>query len=231
MSKRQYRKRAVRVLPTIWTAPDTLWERVGPILTEMHPPAQTGRPRQNWRRIFDGIIYQLRTGCQWNHLPRVFGPDSTVHRWFTLWCKSGALEAIWSALALECDELNEVYWKWQSADGCLGKARMGGDEVGPNPTDRAKKGSKKSLLVDQEGGPLSVVVTRANVNDAKCLEETLERIVIDRPEQDPCEPEHLCLDAGYKNPSGENAAAQAGYVPHIRPLPPRKNQKLQKKAS
>jgi hypothetical protein len=52
-----------------------------------------------------------------------------------------------------------------AADGSMGKARNGGDQIGPNPADRAKQRSKKSLLVDGQGGPLAIIVAPANVND------------------------------------------------------------------
>lgn len=58
-------------------------------------------------------------------------------------------------------------------------ARQGafwGDLIGPNPTDRAKKGVKRSLLVEADGGPLAVVIAEANVHDTKLLEATLEAI-------------------------------------------------------
>jgi putative transposase len=70
-------------LETIWEVPDGLWSRILPILEEdCPPPVNIGRPRADWRRIFNGIVFRLRTGCQWNKLPKQFGDDSTVHRWF-----------------------------------------------------------------------------------------------------------------------------------------------------
>ncbi len=91
-----------------------------------------------------------------------------------------------------------------------------GDCVGPNPTDRAKNGVKRSVLVEADGGPLSVVVAGANVHDAKLLGRTLDAIVVERPEPTPDEPQNLCLDKGYDNPSGRQAAADHNYIPHIR---------------
>src|SRR5262249_27300459 len=41
---------------------------------------------------------------------------------------------------------------------------------GPNPTDRAKAGTKKSLIVERSGGPLGVEIDGANVHDTKLLE-------------------------------------------------------------
>ena len=67
-----------------------------------------------------------------------------------------------------------------------------------------------------EGGPLSIVVAGANVHDAKLLEATLDAIVVERPQPTEEEPQHLCLDKGYDNPSGRGAAARHGYREHIR---------------
>jgi putative transposase len=90
--------------------------------------------------------------------------------------------------------------------------------VGKNPTDRGKKGTKESVLVEGDGGPLSVVLAAANVNDQKLLQETIEAIVIERPEPTAQTPQHLCLDAGYDNPTGREAAAAGKYTPHIVPV-------------
>ena len=97
-----------------------------------------------------------------------------------------------------------------------GQGTFWGDLIGPNPTDRGKAGTKRSLLVDGEGGPLSIVVAGANVHDAKLLEATLDAIVVERPQPTEEEPQHLCLDKGYDNPSGRGAAADHGYREHIR---------------
>ena len=75
---------------------------------------------------------------------------------------------------------------------------------------------KKSLLVERSGGPLAVVVAGANVHDTKLLAQTLEAIVVERPAPTGEHPQHLCLDKGYDNPTGEAAIAAHGYTPHIR---------------
>lgn len=76
-------------------------------------------------------------------------------------------------------------------------------------------GTKKSGLVDGQGGPLAVVIAGANQHDAKLLAATLDAVVVDRPEAEEGE-QHLCLDKGYDNPSGRTAAVEAEYTPHIR---------------
>ena len=113
-------------LDTIWEVEDSLWALIEPILLAFWPRKRTGRPPACWRRCLNGIIYQMRTGCQWNQLPKQFGDDSTVHRWFQRWVEHGILERIWAVLVKYCDELGGVEWKWQAADGALGKARFGG---------------------------------------------------------------------------------------------------------
>jgi putative transposase len=203
-------------MPTLWEVPDDLWERIEQLIAEYDPPASTGRPREQARKILDGLIFRFRTGCQWNHIPKVYGDDATIHRTFQRWIEIGLFEMIWALLVYECQELGQVDWQWQAADATMGKARVGGDETGPNPTDRAKKGTKKSLLVDGGGAPLAIVLAPANVVDAKLLSETIEAIVVERPKPTKQEPQNLCLDKGYDNPTGEAAVKKHKYLGHIR---------------
>lgn len=72
------------------------------------------------------------------------------------------------------------------------------------------------MIVEADGGPLGVVVAAANVHDTKLLEQTIEAVVVERPQPTPDDPQHLCLDKGYDNPTGHAAAAAAHYTPHIR---------------
>jgi len=62
------------------------------------------------------------------------------------------------------------------------------------------------------------VIAGANVHDAKLLDATLDAVVVERPEPTPEAPQHLCLDKGYDNPSGREAAEAHGYVAHIRKI-------------
>ena len=76
--------------------------------------------------------------------------------------------------------------------------------------------SKRSVLVEGSGGLLSVVVAGANVHDTKLLEQTLEHVVVARPENTGDEAQNLCLDKGYDNPTGHRAVASYGYQAHVR---------------
>jgi putative transposase len=119
-------KRRVKALPTIWEVDDKLWKLIQQILDELDPPAPTGRPRTIQREALNGIIYQMRTGCQWNQLPRRFGDDSSVHRTMQRWVTKGVFKRIWTVLIENCADLGGVDWAWQSADGAMGKARFWG---------------------------------------------------------------------------------------------------------
>ena len=126
-------------MATIWTISDELWDIIAPILAEVDPPKQTGRPRVDARRTLDAILFRMRSGCQWDQLPRRFGPKSTVHDWFQRWAAGGIFEKIWALLVEECEELHGVQWKWQAADGALGKARLGGIQSAPTPPTAANR--------------------------------------------------------------------------------------------
>ena len=82
---------------------------------------------------------------------------------------------------------------WGDDQGALG----GGKKPVENPTDRAKSGTKRSLLVESSGVPVGLAVAGANKNDFKLLAETLQSLPVPRPEPLADAPQHLCLDKGY----------------------------------
>lgn len=72
------------------------------------------------------------------------------------------------------------------------------------------------MIVEADGGPLGVVVAGANVHDTKLLEQTIEAIVVERPEPTAQSPQNLCLDKAYDNPTGHTTLERQNYTPHIR---------------
>jgi hypothetical protein len=59
-------------------------------------------------------------------------------------------------------------------------------------------------------------VAGANVHDTKLLEKTIEAIVVEQPKPTKANPQHLCLDKGYDNPTGQAAGEKYNYTGHIR---------------
>ena len=93
MTNKKTRKPATKPAPdTIWELPDGLWDIIESLLEERYPANTTGRPRVDLRRVIDGILFRMRTGCQWNKMPERFGSDRTVHRWFQRFCRDGFFE-------------------------------------------------------------------------------------------------------------------------------------------
>lgn len=91
-----------------------------------------------------------------------------------------------------------------------------GKKIGPNPTDRAKLGTKRSALSDGAGVPLSVVVDGANRNDFKLLAGTLFACEIPIPEPDDDIEVGICLDKGYDYDEVRDLVADFGFTAHIR---------------
>jgi putative transposase len=88
--------------------------------------------------------------------------------------------------------------------------------TGPNPTDRGKLGTKRHMLTDQNGIPLSVVITAANVHDMKSTISVLDSIVVKRPSPKiNKEKQNLCLDKGYDFQEINDSVIKKGYLLHI----------------
>ena len=78
-----------------------------------------------------------------------------------------------------------------------------------------KKGTKRSLLVDGRGAPLSLIVAGANRHDVKLLAQTLDAIVVPRPKPTKRRPQNLCVDKGYAGKPAEQQMRERGYIPHV----------------
>ena len=105
---------------------DALWAEIEPLLPPENPKPKGGRPRMDNRQAMDAIFYLLRTGCQWKALPRSLGASSTVHDRFQEWQEAGIFHRIWEAGLAKYDDLKGLDWEWQSMDGVMTKAPLGG---------------------------------------------------------------------------------------------------------
>ncbi len=91
-----------------------------------------------------------------------------------------------------------------------------GKKSGPNPTDRAKSGVKRSVLTEGHGVPIGLAVAGANRHDMKMVQETLERIVIKRPKPPAKKKQNMCLDKGYDYAEVRDILKEFGLTAHIR---------------
>jgi len=198
---------------------DQLWEVVQPILP-VHVNTHRfggGRPRVSDRTCADGIFYVLRTGCQWKALDQTdLCPGSTAHDRYQEWVAADVFLKLWQAGVEQFDELQGIDWAWLSMDGAMTKAPLGGEKTGPNPTDRGKSGVKRSLLTEGGGVPIGLAVAGANRHDMKLVRDTIERIVVERPEPTAEAPQGMCLDKGYDYQEVRDILQEFGFTAHIR---------------
>ena len=68
------------------------------------PKDSIGRPIVPFRKVIDGIIYVLRTGCQWKMLPSEYGSGFTCLRRFQQWFKMDIFKKIWIRILKEYDK-------------------------------------------------------------------------------------------------------------------------------
>ena len=113
-------------LPTIKRISDKLWDRIKKILPKEKPSNTVGRPVVPYRKVIDGILYVLRTGCQWKMLPKDYGSGSTCHRRFQEWNKLDVFKNIWIRLLKIYDDLIGINLTWQSLDSISIKSPLGG---------------------------------------------------------------------------------------------------------
>ena len=99
------------------------------------------------RNIVTGIFYVLRTGCQWKAMPVQFGSGSAIHAYFQEWVQLGIFEKLWQRALEEYDELKGIDWQWQSLDGAMTKAPLGGEKNREKP-DRSWQVGGEALCVD-----------------------------------------------------------------------------------
>ena len=112
------------------------------------------------------------------HPPQVYVPITMQPRIGPAWLKLDGRRFRWTATPVwaqglgEYDGLVGLDWEWLAMDGAITKAPLGGKKTGPNPTDRAKRGTKRSVMTEASGIPVGVAVDGANRNDFKMARET-----------------------------------------------------------
>jgi putative transposase len=149
---------------------DAQWDILAPWIPAPRPG---GRPRKtDMRRVVEAIFYLNHEGCTWRALPHDFPPWKTVYNYFEAWKRDGTWDRFLAALRgrLRRAAGREPTPRVAAVDSQSVKTAGGGDEVG---TDGGKKvrGRKRHIVVDTMGLVLAVVVTAANVDDARAAQE------------------------------------------------------------
>jgi transposase len=198
---------------------DALWERIQPLL----PPHRKrrfrfpGRKPIDDRKILTGILFVLKTGIAWDDLPADLGCGcgKTCRHYLQIWHEAGVWTKLHALLLAELNNANEIDWKRALIDASFAKAPEGGEDTGPNPTDRSKSGSKHHVLTDAHGIPLNATVTGANVPDVTQIFQVLTSMtpVGGKPGPERRKPEALQGDRGYDSEPARQILRWLGIAP------------------
>ena len=112
--------------PKFRRVPDELWRALAPLLPPERPKPKGGRPRVPDRQVLAGVVYRLRTGCQWKALPSEFGSGSTCHLRMQQWAEAGVFTRTFVALLRRYDRRRGIRWTWAALDSAMVKAPKGG---------------------------------------------------------------------------------------------------------
>lgn len=198
---------------------DALWERVQPLLPPI-PPRRLrfpGRKPLDYRQIVTGILFVLKTGIAWDDLPAELGCGcgKTCRHYLRCWHQAGVWLQLHALLLAELNGADQIDWERALIDASFAKAPEGGEDTGPNPTDRRKLGSKHHVLTDAQGIPLNATVTAANVNEVTQVEQVLAGMppVGGKPGPPRQKPERLQGDRGYDAEPLRQRLRQRGITP------------------
>ncbi|WP_406436712.1 IS5 family transposase [Streptomyces sp. NBC_01613] len=202
-----------------WIVSDELWERIEPLLpTKERRFRHPGRKPLPDREVLCGIMYVLRTGIQWEHLPQELGFGSGMTCWRRLrdWNEAGVWQRLHEILLAELNAASRLDWSRCVVDSSHEGVKRG-THTGPSPVDRGRAGSKHHLITDGHGTPLAVILTSGNRNDVTQLLPLLDAVPpvrgrVGRPRR---KPDALFADRGYDHDIYRDQVRDRGIVPAI----------------
>ncbi|MEV4179797.1 IS5 family transposase [Nonomuraea sp. NPDC049709] len=208
---------------------DERWALIEPVITAWkaaHPSVSGHQGNYQMREIVNALLYQGRTGCQWNLLPHDLPPRSAVMYYYTAWRKDGTDQAIHDLLRFQVREK-----KGRLADPSLvvldtqSVRAAAGVPATTTGRDAAKKvpGRKRGLATDVLGLVIAVVVAAASMHDNTIGNALLDRVAAATA---PGSVRTALVDQGFKNTVVAHGAthgiavqivernpAEAGFVP------------------
>lgn len=153
VKKRQSRKRRrlkTKRKPNRYRVGDGLWAKMEPLIpgrVNTHPRGGGRKPVPD-RQVMDGIFFVLRTGCQWKALDETkICSGSVAHARFQKWVQAGVFLKFWQEGLQEYDECKGIEWDWQSMDGAMTKAPLGGKKNGAQSHRPGQRRRQTELIV------------------------------------------------------------------------------------
>ena len=105
---------------------DKQWEKIKDLIPDGERRADgKGRPWRDKREVLEGILWILKTGAQWSHLPSAYPPYQTCHRRFQQWQEQGVMQKVVETLARDLMERGGVDLSECFIDGSFCMAKKG----------------------------------------------------------------------------------------------------------
>ncbi len=200
---------------------DELWKMIEPLLPPPKPRRRIhpGRKPLDNRKALTGILFVLKTGIAWRDLPSEMDCGCGVACWRRLhyWHECGVWQCLQEVLLAQLRYADRIDWSRAAVDSSSVRALKGGDQTGPNPTDRARTGSKHHVLTDGQGAPLSVQLTAANTHDVTQLLSLTDAVppVGGQPGRPRQRPEELYGDRAYDSQPHREALRRRAIKPRL----------------
>jgi len=131
--------------------PDELWDTIEPLLPQVAPKPQGGRPRVPDRACLTGIIFVLKTGLPWEDLPQEMGCGSGMTCWRRLrdWQAAGVWDRLHRALLDRLGAADQIDWERACLDSASIPAKKGGPP--PAPIRRIAANRARSAILWSTG--------------------------------------------------------------------------------
>src|SRR6516165_1102665 len=199
--------------------PDDFYDLVAHHLPPEQPVGpQGGRPRVPHRITLKVIWFVLVSGCRWEDVPLELGCSGrTAQRRLRRWEELGIWNRLHADLLRLLRQAGQLDPDVAVVDSVYVRAFGGGEQTGPSPVDRRKKGSKHTLLVDRHGVPLAIRTAGANASDhTQIIPIVLDfPAVAGRPGRPQTRPEDLYADRGYDSDATRLLLSWLGIEAHI----------------
>ena len=181
---------------------DQLWLKLKPILLDLNI-----YDKPNLRNIFTGILFRLKTGCQWRYLPECFGKPNTVFKAFRRWSKLDKFSKIFKMLIQDPD------MEWLSIDGTHIRAHQSSVGASSLETQAIAKSAggnstKIHLIVDAHGNPLDFIISDGVTHDVKIAPDLIGKVYLN-------ETKLLNADRGYISEKVSESLSHQGVHPNI----------------
>ena len=200
--------------------PDELTEMIIEQLPPLPPQSRAGgRPPVPHAIVLKLIWHVLATGCRWSDVPKELGCcGETARTRVRDWQNEGIWNKVHQLLLAKLNKAGKVETEVVIVDSTQTRAFGAGELTGPSPVDRAKPGTKHTLMVDSNGVPLAVRTVGSNRSD----QQELIPLVVEFPhiKGKPGRPKELpdtvIADAGYDDEAARNLLRWLGIEPLIR---------------